>query len=77
MRKNFFGIFRLWIAEFVWILRCAQYDKFGLFSKFDSLPRFYFVKARNDGAFCHFERSEKSIQISYLTIYYLHFYRKF
>ena len=30
---------------------CAQYDKFRQKPKFDSLPRFYFVKSCNDGYF--------------------------
>ena len=33
---------------------CAQYDKFRLLPKFDSLPRFDFIKVRNDGKMASF-----------------------
>ena len=42
LQKSFLGALNLWI------LRFAQYDKFRLSPKFDSLPRFDFIKARND-----------------------------
>ena len=42
---------------------CAQYDKFRQKPKFDSLPHFNVIKARNDGGFCHFEPFAKRRKI--------------
>ena len=48
---------------------CAQYDKFRQKPKFDSLPHFNVIKARNDGLSCHFERSEKSKEFKIRFVY--------
>ena len=58
LQKSFLSALNLWI------LRCAQYNKFRLSPKFYGLLRLLFIKAHNNDSSCHFEHSEKKLNVT-------------